>query len=573
MKYNLLYLLGLCALLFTACQDELKIDNEGITGSEPEGEAREVSFSFSFDTSLDMGIEYEPITRGAEEKNEKIVITNAFNYIILRENGESYTVVDTGTGKLDSESEADAEICLPGDLNANIKVVLPERFTYQIIVFTGANSVEFNKELKVGATVTPETNAIKYKKHIYNVFGLWNRSIYRVPCDHYPATAPYDKVELPKTWEFEEYLLGEEIFYGRESFKLSHNDSLEDGYGELIKDKLTIRMERRVSKMRFLMQKYDPDDVYEGSTDLVKAPVYGMARRYTPDISTDGHYDNENYGIAWGNGAYPWVFSFNFTKTDRTPFANGLNLWGNLSYPHREPAGEGVDVRSLGPDYYRTLFYSMGYPSAERLKKGTDDNYYYLGRREEAGYNFDIGFGNKRVEITDWAHYIFTDPSTTIEVDGGNSESNLIGLENLRVWSHIVDRTAFPTEGRCCWEWNNYERKASFVMNNYTLDYELPDFSIKHNTIGGFVAKVKGEVLTYIESDRVGYTDFSSGWESGEFFDPEKDNDGKLRDDYKYSAGSFTFAPLLVPVYNNDGTLLNPGTLFSPNYEYEEYEK
>lgn len=179
MKYNRLYLLALCGILFAACQSDQELEYNVNPGDESKDELQEVSFAFSFDAAVNMEIEYEPMTRSAEGE-DWVRISNTFFYVVQTQEYDKdlmmseYTIVKSGKGKFNSKKGDEDYVYLPEELDPDFRVSL-EPGEYLISIFTGANAVVFNEDELVEGysyiwdhkTVTDEYNppfAIRYKQ-------------------------------------------------------------------------------------------------------------------------------------------------------------------------------------------------------------------------------------------------------------------------------------------------------------------------------------------------------------------------------------------------------------------------
>lgn len=310
MKYNLLYLLSLCTLLFASCRNESEMDNDLNPGYEAEDEPREVSFSFSFDAA-NRDVEYEPLTRGGEDNDwGRIKISNAFNYVILKKssnNNNNYNVVRVDKGKLDSKSEPDADIYIPGEYDLNFKEYLhPGEYT--VVVFTGAERVEFNEGVFVEGYSFNSKNelpyAIRYKKQDVRM-KIPNEETLEAVLVNDGANVDGEKNELLFTGK---NMLAEPIYYGIGTFKVRKSEYIDDDKTMAVG--CTVEFVNRVSMFR---------------------PVFGESKYNKEDPESPG----AEYNTYWPKEIYeprePVVFVATYGELDRSIPA-GLDILGNSWY-------------------------------------------------------------------------------------------------------------------------------------------------------------------------------------------------------------------------------------------------
>lgn len=340
MKYNLFYLLALCSLLFAACQHDTELGNETNPDYENEEELQEVSFSFSFDTSANMEIEYEPMTR-AESGEDWVRISNTFFYVVETvkrtpiEDGNAivqHTIVKTGTAKFNSTKHDDDYVCLPEELDGNPRIYLPiNGGLYEIKIFTGANAMEFNEDLKEGDSYSyyernyqildpePVPFAIRYKskkKHAVRY------------CEELLSGMGWEPEDDGIVY-LEDYLLDEVLYTGKNYFHIYSRYLSPD-------EPVNITLSPKVTTIRPLLQ----------------LPEMTVLKEWNPD--------NE-----------AMVACFEITDPSDV-FADGINLMGFIGW--RNPDKEG--------DMTRRLYYHID-PNPQT---GADERDYLTGSHQRKRY-------------------------------------------------------------------------------------------------------------------------------------------------------------------------------------------
>lgn len=302
MKHNIVYFLVLCGLFLTACQYEPELDNEMNPGDASEDEPQEVTFSFSFDFDANSGIEYEPITRGETGENN-VRISNEFFYIVEvpitngTGNITDCIIVQLGTAKFNSEKDKDSYVYLPDELDSDFFVSfvpLKGASDYVLSVFTGANAVDFNTELKPGTKYSDygayPLFAVRYKEkqaHIINHGGEIERK---------------------------DYFLDEVIYFAKQDLTIKKNDYLVTG---------------------------------ESTEPKVKIDLCPVVNTIRPLITLPGPEVPEE----WGLNGKPMVAALKVSTGafDAVGFCEGIELWGG-SWFNRESKNESYLYYYIDPD-------------------------------------------------------------------------------------------------------------------------------------------------------------------------------------------------------------------------------
>ncbi len=270
MIQRLIILLGISVLLMTSCQNDDFIP-EPIPG-EINGETVPVNFSMSLHNST----EYEPMSRNAS--TDTIAIGSTFNYIIVQNIDSKKVIERVGQGEIQAPTsyfgwknvKIDGVNTFPA-LSINMRPG-----DYEIMIFTGAKTVEWNTSLRPG-TVLPETNT---------------------PENPIPAACVYQPNSF---WTYDgEKALTEEVFFGRQGFTVTKTNDLHSYPNQ---HQVGVPLERRVTKFRVLLK----DVAAPGGTRF--ADGNPIAILIKADIIVD----------------------------PSTPLADGLDVWGNLWYNNVAP--------------------------------------------------------------------------------------------------------------------------------------------------------------------------------------------------------------------------------------------
>lgn len=183
MKQNIIGLIGICVLLFSACQKEdLPVTNE-IRGDE----MKEVTISFSFADLFQTGTEYEPMTKATcEHGNLTAQVNNTYHYFVLSyaralyadpDSRDGVNVVAYGTAVFDKSIEADKVITLTRESRFDpLTLALPAGYGaefssmgYVLYIYTGGNNrFEWAGDFKAWKTVLFKDAALLYKEREVN---------------------------------------------------------------------------------------------------------------------------------------------------------------------------------------------------------------------------------------------------------------------------------------------------------------------------------------------------------------------------------------------------------------------
>lgn len=362
-----------------------------------------VSFSLSIDQGIKNGTEYEPMETRAGD--EKIKIGNTYNYIIVNKTEDNrYVVANIGEANLTPENGKYVLIDVIDSHEYKNFSVLLRPGNYEMIVFTGAYNARINSNIEVGTVLPPRGDSNKL------------------------CAITYSKSEQHEN--IDKDALSEEIFFGSESFTVEKTDSLRPSTNPKKELEVALNLKRRVSKFRLLLKE-------------TESPTADKPTFYSLTGETDA------------------VISATMKKKDGTPFASGLDVWGDL-WVDPDPT---TQLKTF--EYCMQLFRTP--------QQGKDGKFYLIG--------------NKNYKVRVYYPYIFSMPGVETP----------ISVENV---------------------------KCSFISGVPSCIYNgTEEFTLKDNTITGFVLQMKGS-----------YQGFNR---------------------------------LLEPVYSSPGKLLVPdNSLFSHNYEY-----
>lgn len=166
MKQNSIYLIGICALLFSACaKEELPVTNE-----IRENETKEVTFFLTFADALQSGTEYEPMTKA---KNEDVaLVNNTYHYYVTNYTLDATNIETYGTALFDKTKGADEVITLTKDTPLDpLTIVLPATNNiygvYDLFIYTGGNKrFEWAGDFKTWQAVNFEDAVLLYKEQL-----------------------------------------------------------------------------------------------------------------------------------------------------------------------------------------------------------------------------------------------------------------------------------------------------------------------------------------------------------------------------------------------------------------------
>ena len=275
MIQKLIILLGISAIIMTSCQQDehdIAFNIDGVDDNVP------VTFSFSMNTAIENGTEYVPMSAKTRDGATpvKLEVSNTYNYIIIQKIDTRLIVETVGKGLIDPNVHAGNRATIhDGGVYESLSVELRPG-DYEILLFTGNRSVNWNDDIKRGDVLSDK--------------------------DKPDLPVPYAcRYKISTFWanngrEF----IDEEIFFGRQPFTVQKTEDLHSSPNT---HAVTVPLKRRVTKFRVLFK----------------------------DVPSDG-------GLMFADGIPIFIrVAIDVRKTDNTDFASGLDVWGNLWYDPEKP--------------------------------------------------------------------------------------------------------------------------------------------------------------------------------------------------------------------------------------------